>query len=352
MARKQEETATVEVTKSATEKALEELDKDYGKGSVIHGGELQPYSGVISTGSIGLDIATGIGGVPQGKVIEIYGWESSGKSTISQTIIGNAQKKFASKEETKHLKCILVDGENSLDEAYAKKLGVNMDDLFIIQLDEHGGEGAYNKVERLVEAGDIGLVVYDSYNSLQPKSVVIEGEVGDSAMGKHARMMGQVVQKANYLAGKYNCTFIFLGQMREKIGVMFGSPETTQGGNALKFYAHMRIEMRKTLERESTAKDAPYVNNKTKAKVVKNKMAPPFKIAEFDVPFGKGIDREGEIVSIGSDLGIINKSGSWYSYNGNRLGQGEAAISQLLTDNPELALEIETKIRQRTGNEN
>lgn len=287
--------------KKSLEEVLKELDKDYGKGSVINGGESESYTGVISTGSIGLDHALGIGGLPKGKMIEIYGWESSGKSTLVQTIIGNAQKEG--------VKCLYVDGENSLDETYAKNLGVNLDDMLLIQLDEHAGEGAYNKAERLIATGQIGLVVFDSQNSLQPKKI-LEDEVGVASMGVHARMLGQVVVKMNALAIQHNCTVIFISQLREKIGVMFGSPETTQGGNALKFYSHVRLDCRKSLLKEG---DVNYAN-KTKIKVVKNKCAIPFKTAEFEIVYGVGIDKIKELIEIGSDLEILRKWGPSITY--------------------------------------
>ena len=230
------------------EDTLKKLKKDYGEGAVISGTNLEKYDEVISTGSLSLDIATGIGGIPIGKVgkiVEMFGWESSGKSTVSQTIMGNYQK--AGKK-----KCLYIDAENSLDEEYTSTLGIDLEDLLVIQLDPTAGEGAYNKMEALVETGEIGLVIVDSYNALQPKKI-IDGEVGDNNLGLHARMLGQAVMKANDLAGRYGCTFIFIGQLREKIGVMFGSPETTQGGNSLKFYSHMRMEVsRSTVNDNST----------------------------------------------------------------------------------------------------
>jgi recombination protein RecA len=314
------------------EETLKKLDKDYGKGSVLYGDNVESFSDVISTGSIGLDESLGIGGLPQGKIVELSGWESSGKSTLTQTIIGNAQKK--------KIKCLLIDGENSLDEKYATRLGINLKELLLIQLDEHGGEGAYNKMEQLVESGEVGLVVIDSYNSLQPKAVVIDGEIGDSAIGKHARMMGQVVSKANYLSSRYNCLFIFVGQIREKIGVMFGSPETTQGGNALRFYAHIRLFMRKSILKDGD--DAAY-GNKTKVKVEKNKMAPPFKTAEFIINFGEGIDNIQELIDIADERGVIKVWGKTVTYNETKYNTDE--FPQLLKDNPEMYEEIKAKLK-------
>lgn len=313
------------------EETLKKLDKDYGKGSVLYGNDFEGFTDVVSTGSIGLDDVLGIGGLPLGKIVEISGWESSGKSTLTQTIIGNAQKKG--------LKCLLLDGENSLDEKYATRLGIDLKELLLIQLDEHGGEGAYNKMEQLVESGEINVVVIDSYNSLQPKAVVIDGEIGDSAIGKHARMMGQVVSKANYLSSKYNCLFIFIGQIREKIGVMFGSPETTQGGNALRFYAHIRLFMRKSILKEG---DDAY-GNKTRVKVEKNKMAPPFKTAEFIINFGEGIDNIQELMDMASEKEIIKVWGKKTTYNDTTYATEE--FPQILKDNPELFEEIKKKLK-------
>ena len=318
------------------EETLKDLDKKYGKGSVMSGGELEGCSAVVSTGSIGLDSALGIGGLPMGKIIEIYGWESSGKSTLTQTIIGNAQKLF---KETGR-KCLLIDGENSLDEKYAKNLGVDMNELLLIQLDESAGEGAYTKMEALVETGEIGLVVIDSYNSLQPKSVLIDGEFGQAVIGKHAKLVGDVVQKANLLCSKYDCMFIFIGQIREKIGVMFGSPETTQGGNALKFYSHIRLDVRKSMLKEGDV----YYANKTKVTVKKNKMAPPFKVAEFEIVFGKGIDSTKELLDLGSDQEVFRKYGNNITYNENKVTI-EEFITQL--DNEDFRKEIVEKISEK-----
>lgn len=289
--------------KKTIEETLKELDKKYGKGSVIFGDQVDTYQDVISTGSLGLDIATGIGGLPKdgGKIVEIYGWESSAKSTISQLIIGNFQKS--------DIKCLLVDAEDSLDEKYAKALGVNLKELFLIQLDEYGGEAAYNKVEELVKTGEIGLVVIDSYNALQPLKI-IQGEVGDSTLGLHARMLNQAVMKCNNLASKYNVLFIFLGQLREKIGVMYGPSETTQGGNALKFYSHVRIKMSKSATLDNSVMEGKdKIGNKITAKIEKNKLAPPFKTCSFNVIYGKGIDKIGELISLASEFEVIKKWG-------------------------------------------
>lgn len=310
---------------------LAKLDKEYGKGSVINGESFESFTDVISTGSIYLDRALGTGGLPLGKVVEIYGWESSGKSTITQTIIGNAQKKG--------LKCLLLDSENSLDQTYAPKLGVDMDDLLIVQLDKYAGEGAYNKMEQLVESGEISVVVIDSYNGFKPKSVIVDGEVGDNAIGKHSRMMGQVVDRCNLLARKHNCLFIFVGQIREKIGVMFGSPETTQGGNALRFYAHIRLVVRKSILKEG---DEAY-GNKTRVKVEKNKCAAPFKTAEFIINFGEGIDNIQELIEIANDQEIIKVWGKTVTYGTDKYATDD--FPQILRDNEDLYNEIKGKLK-------
>src|SRR6478609_466361 len=308
-------------------KIIEQLDKDYGAGSVIYGDKVEQFDNIISTGSFGLDIALGIGGLPlAGKVVELFGWESSGKSTLTQTFIGNVQKRL--KEVGSDKKCLLLDGENSLDGEYATKLGVDLNDLIVVQLDQTAGEGAYNKMEMLVKSGKIAVVVVDSYNSLQPLKVLVGGEIGDSSMGVHARMLGQVVARANYLAAQYGTLFIFIGQIRQSIGVMYGSPDVTQGGNALKFYSHVRMNIRKSVRKDDSTKEE--MANITTVKVIKNKMAPPFKTASFEVLFGEGIDVLGEVVDAASELNIINKSGSWYSYEGSKLGQGANAVREIL----------------------
>jgi recombination protein RecA len=295
--------------KKSLEEVIKELNKKYGSGSVINGSEREVFDKVISTGSLGLDIAIGIGGLPLdgGKLIEIYGWESSGKSTLAQTIIANFQKEG--------IKCLLVDAEDSLDEKYATNLGVNLEDLLVIQLDEHAGEGAYNKIEELVKTGDVGLVVIDSYNALQPLRIV-QGEVGDATLGMHARMLNQAVMKCNTLASSYGTLFIFLGQLREKIGVMYGSPETTQGGNALRFYTHLRLKVsRSTTVDNSVMEGKDRIGNKTTIKVEKNKLGAPFKTCSFDIIYGKGIDKIGEIIEIASEYEIIKKWGKTITYN-------------------------------------
>jgi recombination protein RecA len=278
------------------EETLKKLNKDYGAGSVITGDKVVNYSEVVSTGSLGLDIAMGVGGDPRGKIIEVIGWESSGKTTVCLYKIAEHQKKG--------IKCIYVDGENSFDRGYAESLGVKVEDLFIVQLDKNGGEQAYNIAFALIETGEFGLCIIDSQNSLQPKSV-LDGEVGDSAIGKHSRMLNQVVVKASALADQFNCTIVFISQLREKIGVMFGSPETTQGGNALRFYSDIRLDVRRSLVKEGDEFKA----SKTKVKVIKNKVAPPFKIAEFNIIFGEGIDTISELIDLADEVGIIKKWG-------------------------------------------
>lgn len=297
------------------EETLKKLDKQFGKGAVIYGDELDPVDGVISTGSLGLDIATGIGGIPistsgnNGKIVEIYGWESSGKSTLVQTIIGNAQKQG--------IKCLMTDGENSIDDKYSKKLGINLKELLLIQLDEGAGEAAYDKMFALVETGEIGLAIVDSYNSLQPKKIV-DGDIDEQTMGLHARMLGKVVMKCNSYCSKYGTTFVFIGQLREKIGVMWGSPETTQGGNSLRFYSHMRMEVsRSTTNDNSTlGADGFKDSNLHKVNIIKNKMAPPFKKAEFFIRYGQGIEKEKELLNLAHKYNVGKKYGDSFTYDG------------------------------------
>lgn len=319
------------MSESLLDKEIAKLEKDYGKGSII-APKAQEIE-AISTGSLKLDLATGIGGLPRGKIVEIMGWESSGKSTLVQQAIANAQKKG--------LKCLYMDTEHSLDKTYATNLGINMDDLLIHQLDEGGGEKCYNIVERLVRTGELGVAVIDSQTGALPKKI-LEGEVGDNAVGLHARMMSVAVPKIMNAAAVGNCLVIFVSQFREKIGVMFGSPETTNGGNALRFYAHMRIEVRKSVAKV----DGIATHNKTRAKVVKNKVAPPYGEAEFPIIFGEGVDNEQEIIDLAIENEIINKGGSWLTY-GELKAQGEEKLRELLRDNPELAQEIETKVLEK-----
>lgn len=327
--------------KPSLSEVMKELEKQYGKGAVIHGNKPEEQEGleVIDTGSIGLNGALGIGGMARGKVIEIFGWESSGKSTLCQTIIGNAQKQG--------LRCVYVDAENSLDRDYAKALGVNMDDLYIIQMDETAGEGAYNKVDKLVETGEIDIVIYDSYNALQPKAVM-EGEVGDSAIGKHARMLGQAVVKANYMSSKYGTTFIFIGQLRQKIGVMYGSPDVTQGGNALKFYAHVRMEVTRSLTKENSVMEGDEkMGNKTTVKVIKNKLAPPFRNASFNILYGLGIDKFQEIIDLGKATDVLKVRAGVVSYADTKYNETE--FKNLLVDNGTFCEEVRDKILNELG---
>jgi recombination protein RecA len=313
---------------------MDKIEKDYGKGSVMMmGDKAEAIQEVISTGSIGLDVALGIGGLPRGRVIEIYGPESSGKTTIATHVIAEAQKKGGM--------CAFIDAEHAFDSSYAKKLGVDVDNLLISQPDY--GEQALEIADRLILSGALDVVVIDSVAALVPKSE-LEGEMGDSKMGLHARLMSQALRKLTATIAKTNTICIFINQLREKIGVMFGNPETTTGGNALKFYASVRLDIR----RSSQIKDGEEaVGNRVKVKVVKNKVAPPFRAAEFDIIFGEGVSKTGEIIDMGVELGIVQKSGSWFSYNTDKLGQGRESVKQLLTDNPELASEIEVKIREK-----
>jgi recombination protein RecA len=322
----------------ALQLTLDKLEKSYGKGTIMKLGDtaIEPID-FISTGSISLDIALGIGGVPKGRVIEIYGPESSGKTTLATHIIAEAQKKGGI--------AAFIDAEHAFDQFYAKKLGVDTDNLLISQPDN--GEQALEIADNLIRSGAIDVIVIDSVAALVPKSE-IEGEMGDSKMGLHARLMSQALRKLTGTISKTGCCCIFINQLRDKIGVMFGNPETTTGGNALKFYASVRLDIR----RISQIKDSDEVSgNRVKVKIVKNKVAPPFRIAEFDVMFGEGISKNGEIVDLGVDFGIIKKAGSWYSYGDTKLGQGRDAVKQLLSDNPELAEELEVKIKAEVTGE-
>ena len=313
---------------------MDKIDKDFGKGSVM----MMNERGVkeiefISTGSIGLDVALGIGGLPRGRVVEIYGPESSGKTTIATHVIAEAQKKGGM--------CAFIDAEHAFDSAYAQRLGVDVDNLLISQPDY--GEQALEIADRLILSGALDVVVIDSVAALVPKSE-LEGEMGDSKMGLHARLMSQALRKLTATISKTNTICIFINQLREKIGVMFGNPEVTTGGNALKFYCSVRLDIRRTAQ----IKDGDEaVGNRVKVKVVKNKVAPPFRAAEFDIIFGQGISKTGEIIDMGVELGVVQKNGSWFSYNTDKLGQGRDAVKQLLLDNPEMANEIEGKIREK-----
>ncbi len=313
---------------------MDKIDKDFGKGSVMmmsDKGVIEQE--VISTGSIGLDMALGIGGLPKGRVVEIYGPESSGKTTLAIHVIAEAQKKGGM--------CAFIDAEHAFDSNYAKRLGVDIDNLLISQPDY--GEQALEIADRLILSGALDVVVIDSVAALVPKGE-LEGEMGDSKMGLQARLMSQALRKLTATISKTNSCCIFINQLREKIGIMFGNPETTTGGNALKFYASVRLDIR----RMTQIKDGDEsIGNHVKVKVVKNKVAPPFRQAEFDIIFGEGISKVGEIIDMGVELGIVQKSGSWFSYNNDKLGQGRDAVKQLLLDNPEMAIEIETKIREK-----
>ncbi|HTN21938.1 MAG TPA: recombinase RecA [Pelobium sp.] len=316
----------------ALQLTLDKLEKSYGKGSVMKLGDAPVEAmEVISTGSLGLDIALGVGGVPKGRVIEIYGPESSGKTTLATHIIAEAQKKGGI--------AAFIDAEHAFDQFYAKKLGVDIENLLISQPDN--GEQALEIADNLIRSGAIDVIVIDSVAALVPKSE-IEGEMGDSKMGLHARLMSQALRKLTGTISKTNCCCIFINQLRDKIGVMFGNPETTTGGNALKFYASVRLDIRRIAQ----IKDSDEVaGNRVKVKIVKNKVAPPFRIAEFDVMFGQGISKVGEIIDLGVEYGIVKKAGSWFSYGDTKLGQGRDGVKQLLLDNPELSDELEAKIK-------
>src|SRR5277367_3004393 len=318
----------------ALQLTLDKLEKSYGKGTIMKLGDTAIEAiEVISTGSIGLDVALGVGGLPRGRVIEIYGPESSGKTTIAIHVIAEAQKKGGM--------CAIIDAEHAFDSSYARKLGVDIDNLLISQPDY--GEQGLEIADRLILSGALDVVVIDSVAALVPKGE-LEGEMGDSKMGLQARLMSQALRKLTATISKTNTICIFINQLREKIGVMFGNPETTTGGNALKFYASVRLDIR----RMAQIKDGEEaIGNRVKVKVVKNKVAPPFRSAEFDIVFGEGISKMGEVIDMGVEFGIIQKSGSWFSYGSDKLGQGRDSVKQLLHDNPELATEIEAKIRAK-----
>jgi recombination protein RecA len=317
---------------------LDKLDKTYGKGAVMKlGDSVAQEVEVISSGSLGLDIALGVGGYPRGRVVEIFGPESSGKTTLTLHAMAEAQKKGGI--------AAFIDAEHAFDRFYAENLGVDIDNLIISQPDH--GEQALEIADNLIRSGAIDIVVIDSVAALTPKSE-IEGEMGDSKMGLHARLMSQALRKLTASISKTNCTVIFINQLREKIGVMFGNPETTTGGNALKFYASVRLDIRRSTQIKTT--DGEVKGNKTRVKVVKNKVAPPFKMVEFDIMYGQGISKVGEILDIGVNYEIIKKSGSWFSYGDSKLGQGRDAVKLLLQDNPELLEELEGKIKEAIAN--
>ena len=313
---------------------LDKLDKTYGKGTVMKMGD-SPDENVesISSGSISLDIALGVGGYPKGRVIEIYGPESSGKTTLTLHAIAECQKNGGI--------AAFIDAEHAFDRFYAEKLGVDIENLIISQPDH--GEQALEIADNLIRSGAIDMVIIDSVAALTPKSE-IEGEMGDSKMGLHARLMSQALRKLTASISKTNCTVVFINQLREKIGIMFGNPETTTGGNALKFYASIRLDIRRSTQIKNS--DGVVMGNKTRVKIVKNKVAPPFKLAEFDIMYGEGISKIGEIIDLGVNAEIIDKSGSWFSYEGTKLGQGRDAVKNLLKDNPELMQTIESKLKE------
>ena len=315
--------------------ALAQIEKQFGKGSVMRMDDSDVIQDIqsVSTGSLGLDIALGIGGLPRGRVVEIYGPESSGKTTLTLHAIAEAQKAGGI--------AAFIDAEHAFDRNYAEKLGVDIENLIISQPDN--GEQALEIAENLIRSGAIDIVVIDSVAALTPKSE-IEGEMGDSKMGLHARLMSQALRKLTATISKTHCTVFFINQLREKIGVMFGNPETTTGGNALKFYASIRLDIR----RSSQIKDGENViGNRTKVKVVKNKVAPPFRTAEFDIMYGEGVSKTGEILDLAVEFEIIKKAGSWFSYGDTKLGQGRDAVKALIKDNPELADELEIKIKEK-----
>jgi recombination protein RecA len=321
----------------ALQAALAQIEKQFGKGTIMRLGEGEAIEDiqVVSTGSLGLDIALGVGGLPRGRVVEIYGPESSGKTTLTLQVIAEMQKLAGT--------CAFIDAEHALDIQYAQKLGVNLQELLISQPDT--GEQALEIVDALVRSGSVDLVVIDSVAALTPKAE-LEGEMGDSLPGLQARLMSQALRKLTATIKKTNTMVIFINQIRMKIGVMFGSPETTTGGNALKFYASVRLDIRRI---GSIKKGEEVIGNETKVKVVKNKVAPPFKTAEFDILFGEGVSREGEIIDMGVEAKVVEKSGAWYAYKGEKIGQGKDNAREFLRENPEIAHEIENKVRESLG---
>jgi recombination protein RecA len=317
--------------------ALSQIEKQFGRGAIMRlaDEEIERDIQVVSTGSLGLDIALGVGGLPRGRVVEVYGPESSGKTTLTLQVIAEMQRIGGT--------CAFIDAEHALDAQYSQKIGVNLHDLLISQPDT--GEQALEIVDALVRSGSVDLIVIDSVAALTPKAE-IEGEMGDSLPGLQARLMSQALRKLTATIKRSNCLVIFINQIRMKIGVMFGNPETTTGGHALKFYASVRLDIRRV---GSIKKGEEVIGSETKVKVVKNKVASPFKQADFDILYGEGISREGEVVDLGSQHGIIEKSGAWYSYNGDRIGQGKDNAREYLRERPALALEIENRIRERVG---
>ena len=321
----------------ALQAALAQIEKQFGKGSIMRlaDGEVIEDIQVVSTGSLGLDVALGVGGLPRGRVVEIYGPESSGKTTLTLQVIAEMQKLQGT--------CAFIDAEHALDVQYAQKLGVNLQEMLISQPDT--GEQALEIVDALVRSGSVDLIVVDSVAALTPKAE-LEGEMGDSLPGLQARLMSQALRKLTATIKKTNCTVIFINQIRMKIGVMFGSPETTTGGNALKFYSSVRLDIRRI---GSIKKGDEVIGSETKVKVVKNKVASPFKTAEFDILYGEGISREGEIIDMGVIAKVVDKSGAWYAYNGEKIGQGKDNAREFLKENPDIAVEIENKVRESLG---
>lgn len=319
--------------KRALDAAIAKLEKDFGKGTVMRLGDPSAQVAVetIPTGSLSLDLALGLGGVPKGRIVEIYGPESSGKTTVALHMIAEVQKRGGIAG--------FIDAEHALDPVYAKNIGVDIDELYISQPDS--GDQALEITETMVRSGAMDIIVVDSVAALVPKQE-IEGDMGDSHVGLHARLMSQALRKLTAAISRSNCVVIFINQLREKVGVMFGNPETTTGGRALKFYASVRMDVRRT---ETLKQGGEMVGNHTKVKVVKNKVAPPFKQAEFDIMFGTGISREGEILDLAAECNVVNKSGAWYSYNGERIGQGRENVKVYLKDHPEICEEIEKQVR-------
>ena len=321
----------------ALDAALTQIERQYGKGAVMKLGDPSAQMNVetIPTGSLSLDIALGLGGIPKGRIIEIYGPESSGKTTVTMHLIAEVQKRGGIAG--------LIDAEHALDPVYAKNIGVDVDNLYISQPDN--GEQALEITETMVRSGAIDIVVVDSVAALVPKAE-IDGDMGDSHVGLQARLMSQALRKLTAVISKSNCTVIFINQLREKVGVMFGNPETTTGGRALKFYSSVRLDVRRI---ESLKQSGEVTGNRTRVKVVKNKIAPPFKEAEFDIMFGEGISQEGDILDLAANVNIVVKSGAWYAYEGNKIGQGRENAKQYLKDNPEICKEIENKVREHYG---
>ena len=319
----------------ALESAVAQIEKQYGKGSIMKLGDTDHHMNVetIPTGSISLDVALGLGGIPRGRIVEVYGPESSGKTTVALHMVAEVQKKGGIAG--------FIDAEHALDPAYAKKIGVDIDNLYISQPDN--GEQALEITETMVRSGAVDIVIVDSVAALVPKAE-IDGEMGDSHVGLQARLMSQALRKLTAVISKSNCIVIFINQLREKVGIMFGNPETTTGGRALKFYSSIRLDVRRI---ESIKQGGEIIGNRTRIKVVKNKIAPPFKEAVFDIIFGKGISREGDILDLAAEANIINKSGAWYSYKNNKIGQGRENAKQFLSENPEIMSEVEELVREK-----